>query len=204
MIATTSIPPPDPADNGEVTEALDVAGQLWRTGNHQDAIRWVRRAAEAADQAGDSQRMSALARAGADLEQSLTAAPPTSSSPPPPVRTSTPPPLPTRPASLPPPRESSSRMRAKTPPPLSSKTTPPPLPPQPSRPPPAVTTPPQGRLRIRVSIKTSVLDPTLLVVRRLEDGKALPAGTSEGWLETTESTSVDAAQVPRTNGKSAR
>ena len=94
-------------------------------------------------------------------------------------------------------------MRAKTPPPpLPSKTTPPPLPSQASRPPPMVTTPPQGRLRIRVSVKTSVLDPTLLVVRRLEEGKALPNGTSEGWLETTESTNVDTAQVPHMNGKS--
>jgi hypothetical protein len=53
-------------------------------------------------------------------------------------------------------------------------------------------------MRFRVSIKASVLDPTLLVVRRLEDGMALPAGTSEGWLE---STSGGAGQM---NGKSVR
>jgi hypothetical protein len=47
----------------------------------------------------------------------------------------------------------------------------------------------------------SALDPTRLVVRRLEDGMALPAGTSEGWLETSESTNLRAAHA---NGKSVR
>jgi hypothetical protein len=89
-----------------------------------------------------------------------------------------------------PPLESASRIRAKT--------TPPPLPQKASRPASPESTPPEGRARFRVSIKTSTLDPTLLVVRRLEDGMALPAGTREGWLE---STSFDAAHV---NGKSVR
>jgi hypothetical protein len=199
MLATTSIPPPDPADTGEVTEALDVAGQLWRTGNRQDAIRWVRRAAQAADEAGDSQRMSVLARASTDLEASLTEAPVNGSSAsplngattPPPIRASKPPPLPARArSSLPPPPESASRMRAKTsPPPLMSKA---------SRPAPTESTPPEGRTRYRVSIKTSALDPTLLVVRRLEEGMSLPVGTREGWLE---STNIVAAHA---NGKSVR
>jgi hypothetical protein len=188
MTPTGRIPPPHPSDSGDVTEALDVASTLWRTGNCHDAIRWIRRAAEAADEAGDSPRMNALARASAELEESLAAAPPT------PKRLSVPPPLPSGArSSVPPPPESASRAK--------SKTTPPPLPQQVKRPAPTSTAPPQSRLRFRVSIKTSALDPTRLVVRRLEDGMAVPAGTSEGWLETSESTNLRAAQ---TNGKSVR
>ena len=186
MTSAPSIPPPQPADPGEVTEALDVASKLWKDGNRDDAVRWVRRAAQAAEEAGDSVRMTALARASADLEESLTAIPL--------VRPSGPPPLPARPgSSLPPAPTSLNHAKAKT--------TPPPLPSQPKRTTPPTTTPPEKRSRFRVSIKASVLDPTLLVVRRLEDGKALPAGTSEGWLETQEPTNVEPAH---TNGKSVR
>lgn len=188
MTPTGRIPPPHPSDSGDVTEALNVASTLWRTGNCHDAIRWVRRAAQAADEAGDTPRMNALARASAELEESLAATPPA------PVRSSVPPPLPPGArSSVPPPPESASRVK--------SKTTPPPLPAQTKRPAPTSTAPPQNRARCRVSIKTSALDPTRLVVRRLEEGMALPAGTSEGWLETSESTKVGAAQA---NGKSLR
>jgi hypothetical protein len=78
---------------------------------------------------------------------------------------------------------------------------PPPLPPQAirrSQPPPD----PQGHApRIRVSVKTSARDPALLVVRRLDEGKALPAGTREAWLVLSEPTAVDAA---RSNGRGLR
>jgi hypothetical protein len=188
MTPTGRIPPPHPSDSGDVTEALNVASTLWRTGNFEDAIRWVRRAAQAADDAGDSPRMNALARASAELEESLAAAPPA------PVRSSVPPPLPAGArSSVPPPPESASRVK--------TKTTPPPLPAQAKRPASTSSAPPQNRSRLRVSIKTSALDPTRLVVRRLADGMPLPAGTSEGWLETSESTSLVAAQM---NGKSVR
>jgi hypothetical protein len=84
---------------------------------------------------------------------------------------------------------------------MKQRAAPPPLPPQATRPsPPPAPEPPENH-RLRVSIKTSVRDPTLLVVRRLDEGKALPAGTREGWLVMPESTNVDA--VP-SNGKSAR
>lgn len=186
MIPTASVPPPQPADSGEVTEALDVARKLWKDGNCHDAIRWVQRAAQAAEEAGDSLRMSALARASADLEASLTATRP--------VHSSAPPPVPRRlGSSLPPGPASASR--------ASSKTTPPPLPPQAKRTAHTERAPAEGRSRFRVSIKASVLDPALLVVRRLEDGKALPAGTTEGWLESSEWANVEAAHP---NGKSVR
>jgi hypothetical protein len=180
---TTCIPASHPADSGDVAAALDVAASLWRKGNYRDAIRWVRRAAQAADEAGDNVRMSALARAGADLESSLNAAPP--------IRTSTPPPLPVGAvSSAPPPPASTSRMKPKaTLPSLQAQ----------ARVAPPAAAPQENRLR--VSIKTSVLDPTLLVVRRLDEGKAPPAGAREGWLVIPESTSVVAAP---SNGKSGR
>jgi hypothetical protein len=192
MTVIAQVPVPLPDDAGEVTEALDVASSLWKAGNRQDAIRWVRRAAQAADDAGDSQRMSALARVSADLEESLTAALP--------VASSAPPPLPARAAgsSVPAPPASAGRMRSKTtPPPL--KTTPPPLPRASTAP--AATAPAENGLRLRVSIKTSTLDPTLLVVRCLEKGKGLPAGVTEGWVVLRESTTGEGGH---TNGKSVR
>jgi hypothetical protein len=139
MTSTPSIPPHQPAESGEVTEANGVAGK-------------------------------------------------------PPVRSSGPPPLPPRAgSSVPPPSALAS--------PVRSKTVPPPLPAQTKRTAPPATAPPVTRSRFRVSIKASVLDPTLLVVRRLEEGKALPAGAVEGWLESAESDNIGAAH---TNGKSVR
>jgi hypothetical protein len=76
---------------------------------------------------------------------------------------------------------------------MKPRATPPPLPPQVNGHARPAIEPQENRLRFRVSIKTSVRDPTLLVVRRLDEGKALPAGTSEGWLVMPESTNVDAA-----------
>jgi hypothetical protein len=194
MTITNRIPPSQPTDAGEVAEALGIATSLWRKGNYSDAIRWVRRAAEAADHAGDTSRMSALARASADLEESMTAAPR--------ILSSVPPPLPVRPAStLPPPPASSSRVKPRTTPPPLPRTTPASLPPQAARPVPPATDPQENRSRLRVSVKTSVRDPALLVVRHLGEGKALPPGTREGWLVMSEPATVDAAP---SNGKSSR
>jgi hypothetical protein len=95
---THRVPASQSDDPSEVVEALDVARALWDKGERNDAIRWVRRAVEAADQAGNTLRMASLARAAADLEQA--------SHPPPPVArpSKPPPPLPAkaRGASVPP------------------------------------------------------------------------------------------------------
>jgi hypothetical protein len=48
--------------------------------------------------------------------------------------------------------------------------------------------PPESRTRLRVSVKYSVRDPTLLVVRSLADGQSAPAGTHEGYLVLSEAT----------------
>ena len=42
------VPAALPNDPEPVVEALEVAGALWNKGDHTEAIRWVRRAAEAA------------------------------------------------------------------------------------------------------------------------------------------------------------
>jgi hypothetical protein len=63
------------------------------------------------------------------------------------------------------------------------------------------TAPQENQLRLRVSIKISVRDPTLLIVRRLDEGKAPPAGAREGWLVMADPTSIDAAP---SNDKSVR
>jgi hypothetical protein len=46
--------------------------------------------------------------------------------------------------------------------------------------------------RIRVSVKTSVRDPNLLVVRPLAEGRPLPPGTREGTLVLSEEQTEDA------------
>jgi hypothetical protein len=85
---------------------------------------------------------------------------------------------------------------------MKQRAAPPPLPPQVTRhSPPPPTAPPESPARVRVSIKTSVRDPTLLVVRRLDEGKPLPAGTREGWLVIPESTNVDAVPSKRESAR---
>ena len=49
MHPAVGTPPTADGDPAEVAEALEVARALWTKGDHRDAIRWVRRAVEAAD-----------------------------------------------------------------------------------------------------------------------------------------------------------
>jgi hypothetical protein len=58
-------------DASDVADALDVAGALWEKGNKEESIRWLKRAAEAAVQAGDASRAASLAKATGDLEGAL-------------------------------------------------------------------------------------------------------------------------------------
>jgi hypothetical protein len=132
-------------DHADVVEALDIARSLWDKGERRDAIRWVRRAAEAADEAGETARVATLARAAADLEEAAPATPTSQ----------------TRPASRP----------------IPPTSVPPPLPRKPEPPP-----PPPNETRVRVSVRTSARDATLLVVRPLPEGEAPPAGTREAFL----------------------
>jgi len=148
---TIRIPVPAPGDARDVSEAVLLARAAWDKGDHREAVRWVRHAVEAADEAGDEVRVAALARAVADLGTASTQPPP---------------PLSRRP--LPPP---------------SLRPTPPPLPSRPPAPLPRSAPPPApSELRRRVSVKTSVRDPGLLVVRPLAEGQSAPPGTREAFL----------------------
>jgi hypothetical protein len=114
--ATIRVPETQSSDPTEVAEALEIARTLWEKGERRDAIRWVRRAAEAADEAGETTRVATLARAAAELEE-IAASLPTSQTRPasrPMAPSATPPPLPSKrpPKSpLPPPVAAETRLR---------------------------------------------------------------------------------------------
>lgn len=61
------LPSPNPDDGDDVVLALETAATLGKRGDVQDAIRWLRRAAEAAEEAGNDMRALALARTAAEL-----------------------------------------------------------------------------------------------------------------------------------------
>src|SRR4029078_11219282 len=61
------IPSPDPADSERVVLNLETAQALEMNGDLQEALRWLRRAAYAAEQDGNDRRAVALARAAADM-----------------------------------------------------------------------------------------------------------------------------------------
>jgi hypothetical protein len=158
------VPAPSPTDSETVKTALEVAAAWWERGDSVAAIRWLRRAAEAADVGGDIARMAALARAAAELDQ----ASPADSEP----RAKTP----TPPSSIPPPPASGRTLKPMSLPRSSAPSPKPPSPPPSHRPP---VPPPE---RVRVSVRTSVRDPMLLVVRPLAEGQRLPEGAREAFL----------------------
>jgi hypothetical protein len=60
-------PSPEDSDAEDVVLALETANALWGRSDAKEAIRWLRRAAEAAEEAGDDMRALTLARTAADL-----------------------------------------------------------------------------------------------------------------------------------------
>jgi len=66
-----SFPNPEPGDPEEVVVALETATALWTRGDSREAIRWLRRAAETAGEAGSDVRAVTLARSAADLTSRL-------------------------------------------------------------------------------------------------------------------------------------
>jgi hypothetical protein len=180
------LPPPVAGDSAAVKEALEAARTFWDRGDRRQAIACVRLAVEVADEVGDASRVAALARAVADLGAA-----------------STPPPLPPssmrpRPAStVPPPPISGALPRTSTlPPPPPQTNRPMPMPRlMPVPPPPQLleSTPPAGQVRRRVSVKASVRDPDLLVVRPLAHGESAPAGTREAFLVIVDASAGAAA-----------
>jgi len=62
-----SIPTPKPNDPEDVSWALSTAEAMWGRGDHAEAIKWIRRGAEAASEAEADDRALELAKAAADL-----------------------------------------------------------------------------------------------------------------------------------------
>jgi hypothetical protein len=133
-------------DASDVADALDVAVALWDKGNKEESIRWLKRAAEAAGQAGHASRAASLSKTTGDLERSLEGTPDT---------------------------EVQSGLVAAT---------------------------PSAGGRMRVSVRLSVRDPSLFLLRPLADGSPPPAGTREGFLTLAED--VDAASRHTKGGSS--
>ncbi|HEX4335897.1 MAG TPA: hypothetical protein VH062_08290 [Polyangiaceae bacterium] len=61
------LPNPEPSDPQDVRWALETARTLWGQGDRREALQWVRRAAEAAAEAGADDRALSLAKMGAEL-----------------------------------------------------------------------------------------------------------------------------------------
>src|SRR5258706_13528526 len=73
------LPEVEPRDPETVAVAIQTARALFRTGDRLDALRWLRRAAERAEEAGDDTRAVKLARSAADLSTELQSTPPPAS-----------------------------------------------------------------------------------------------------------------------------
>jgi hypothetical protein len=235
---TMRVPAAVAGDPSDVATALEVAGALWEKGSREDAIRWIKRAVDAATEAGQNERADALTTSVVELERAsaapaVQAAPEPAAphepreetaaiapAPPPPLAATAPaassssvPKAPPAPIASRPPVPSTSPRAATDPPPLPAAASRAPAPhvkpaasvsPRPtSQPVPSAaasrgraTAPPQTAVvaarqapvrlptgqRIRVSVKASVRDPSLLVVRPLAEGRPLPLGTREGFL----------------------
>lgn len=80
--SSPNLPEVEARDPEPVAVAIETARALYRTGERQDALRWLRRAAERAEESGDDVRAVQLARSAADLSTELQSlAPPPSASP---------------------------------------------------------------------------------------------------------------------------
>jgi hypothetical protein len=93
MSESPDLPEVEPRDPEAVAVAIETARALFRTGERLDALRWLRRAAERAEEAGDDVRSVSLARSAADLSTELQSMPPppVASAPPPAVASAPPP-----------------------------------------------------------------------------------------------------------------
>jgi hypothetical protein len=70
------LPEVEALDPESVAVAIETARALFRSGEGQDALRWLRRAAERAEESGDDVRAVHLARSAADLKTALQSVPP--------------------------------------------------------------------------------------------------------------------------------
>jgi hypothetical protein len=115
-LGPSAIPNPVHEDLEDVSWALSTAEASWQRGDPTEALKWLRRAAEAATEGSADERALFLAKAAADLATLLgraSVAPPTHVPPAPPTspsvvaetaRSGAPPPLPSAPVLPPPPQ----------------------------------------------------------------------------------------------------
>lgn len=78
-----NFPASEPNDSDDVSLALETAEALWNRGDPNEALRWLRRAAEAAGDSGDDMRAVVLAKAVAELNASGSESAPKQVKPPP-------------------------------------------------------------------------------------------------------------------------
>lgn len=71
MTVPSPMPTIESTDSGDTRWALQTAVTLWGQGERREALQWVRRAAEAAAEAGQDDRALVLAKAGAELRAHL-------------------------------------------------------------------------------------------------------------------------------------
>lgn len=69
-----NMPKAEAGDAAEVALALETARALWAKGQGLESVRWIQRAAENAESAGNDQRAVNLARAAADLRAEVSVA----------------------------------------------------------------------------------------------------------------------------------
>ena len=175
MTEQLEFPAAEADDAEDVAWQLQTAGTMWARGDHHEAIRWLRRAAEAASDAGADLRSVKLARAAADLTTALEippsmpppAAVPTATAPSAPAHSETPR-LPTPP---PPPVRSAP---ASAVPPARAST----------RPPPAMAV--RQRQALRVAVHPSDSATGELMVRPLAEDEAPGDGEHEALLVALE------------------
>src|SRR5262245_13706844 len=75
MEASLQIPVPAASDSENVVTALEMAALFGNKGESNEAVRWLKRAAEHAGEEGDDTRALALARTAAELTDKLKRAP---------------------------------------------------------------------------------------------------------------------------------
>ena len=170
-----TVPDPEPTDSSSVSETLLAARSELARAEPREALRLLRQAAEAAEEAGNDVRALTLARAAADLANEMGA-----SRPPPPSHI--PPPSQVAPPShIPPPSQVAPPSHI--PPP--SQVTPPVVPASPVAPASSIPAAPLSRegvepelaalvasgRAVRVLVKRSTRDEELYVVRRPVNGK---------------------------------
>jgi hypothetical protein len=186
-------PRPELSDSDDVLLALETARALETQGEMREAARWLRRAADEAEQQGDDERVLVLARAAAEMSNIIGFAPAGAEAP-----TIPPPSLGVLDgdAPAPPPTAQAESFEPPISPPvapISPPVAPPAALPQPSPSSATISSPPEpltersARIAaIRVAIAgASIRGAKSFFVERLEKGQLPPAGTTEAMLVFT-------------------